>query len=286
MPKIPGGRIRKDIRKQDRKVRPGMEATPKTTHSNGPAAEGRAVQVAHVSVSYGRNTVVDDVSFSLPQGVLAAIIGPNGAGKSSLLKAMLGLVHMDRGSVTVFGQPFNAVRKRIAYMPQRSDVDWTFPITVLEVAVLGTYPSLPLFRRPGRAEYGLARECLARVGMERYADRHISELSGGQQQRVFIARALAQKPELFLLDEPFAGIDAASADAIMTVLRQEVAAGRTVIAVHHDLAEVRTQITHAVLLNRQLIADGRIEEVFRPEIIGDAYEANLQLFRELGAVSA
>src|SRR5699024_4242507 len=142
----------------------------------------------------------------------------------------------------------------------------------LGVAVLGTYPSLPLFRRPGRAEYALARECLVRVGMERYADRHISELSGGQQQRVFIARALAQKPELFLLDEPFAGIDAASADAIIAVLRQEVAAGHTVIAVHHDLAEVRAQFTHAVLLNRKLVASGRTDEVFRPEIIGDAYE--------------
>src|SRR5699024_10322547 len=147
-----------------------MKATPTSNGSNGAGTKVPAVDVTHVSVSYGRNTVVDDVSFSLPQGVLAAIIGPNGAGKSTLLKALLGLVPMDRGSVSLLGQPLAAVRKRVAYLPQRSDVDWTFPITVLEVALLGTYPSLPLFRRPGRAERELARECLVRVGMEAYAD--------------------------------------------------------------------------------------------------------------------
>lgn len=262
-----------------------MESTRSSPGRRNGSAAAAAVHVNGVSVSYGPNTVVADVSFSLPQGALAAIIGPNGAGKSTLLKAMLGLVHMDRGRVELLGQPVKAVCKRIAYLPQRSDVDWTFPITVLEVVLLGTYPELPLFRRPGRAERVRARKCLARVGMQDYADRHISELSGGQQQRVFIARALAQQPEMFLLDEPFVGIDAASADTIMYVLRQEVAAGRTVIAVHHDLGEVLKHFTHAVLLNRRLVAVGPVAEVFRPEIIGDAYETNLRLFEELGAVS-
>lgn len=262
-----------------------METTRKSAGNANGHAPGAAVNVSGVSVSYGPNTVVSDVSFSLPRGALAAIIGPNGAGKSTLLKAMLGLVRRDRGSVLLLGAPLSSVRRRVAYMPQRSDVDWTFPITVLEVALLGTYPSLGLFRRPGARERTWAHECLARVGMHDYADRHISELSGGQQQRVFIARALAQKPEMFLLDEPFVGIDAASADAIMEVLRQETAAGRTVVAVHHDLAGVRAQFSHAVLLNRSLVAAGPIEAVFRPEIIGHAYEANLQLFQDIGAVN-
>lgn len=247
---------------------------------------GNAALVRNLSVSYGRNRVVDNVSFELPYRSLAAVIGPNGAGKSTLLQAMLGLKRRDAGTVELLGEPVNSVRRRVAYMPQRSDVDWSFPIMVSEVALLGTYPHLGLVKRPGRAEREWARACLERVGMAEFEHRQIGELSGGQQQRVFIARALAQDPDLFVLDEPFVGIDAASEETILGVLKEQRERGRTVIAVHHDLTKVREHFSHAVLMNRQLIDYGETSSVFRADTIGRAYEANLRLFREVGAVSS
>lgn len=244
-----------------------------------------AVSVQDLSVSYNNKTAVDGVSFKIPEGSLAGIIGPNGAGKSTLLKAMLGLLRPDRGEVRLLGQPLHKVRKQIAYIPQRSEVDWTFPISVLEVVLLGTYPHLRLFQRPGAKEREWAMACLKRTGMEEVAQRQIGELSGGQQQRVFIARALAQRARLFLLDEPFAGIDAASEETIMAILRELQGEGNTIVAVHHDLLTVERTFTHAVLINRELIASGEVQDVFRPEIIGQAYQANLQLFRDLVAVT-
>lgn len=244
------------------------------------------VTVSHLSVSYDAGRVVDDVSFTLPHAALTAIIGPNGAGKSTLIKAILDLVHTEEGTVTLLGEPPKVSRKRVAYIPQRSDIDWHFPITVLEVVLLGTYPRLKLFRRPGKRERAFARECLAHVGMEAYEHRQIGELSGGQQQRVFIARALAQQPDLFVLDEPFAGIDAASGAAIMSVLRSEQQRGRGAIVVHHHLASVRENFTHAVLINRKLVHAGPITEVFTEAHLTQAFAANLRVFETIQEMSA
>lgn len=244
------------------------------------------VIAAHVSVSYDAGRVVDDVSFTLPHAALTAVVGPNGAGKSTLIKALLDLVHTESGTITLLGEPPKQSRRRVAYIPQRSDIDWDFPITVLEVVLLGTYPRLQLFRRPGKREREFARECLAHVGMEAYEDRQIGELSGGQQQRVFIARALAQQPDLFVLDEPFSGIDAASGAAIVSVLRSEQRSGRGAIVVHHDLASVRQNFTHAVLINRKLVHAGPIAEVFTEEHLTDAFAANLRVFETIREMSA
>lgn len=242
--------------------------------------------VSHVSVRYDAGRVVDDVSFTLPHAALTAVIGPNGAGKSTLIKALLDLVHTEKGTVTLLGEPPNKSRKRVAYIPQRSDIDWDFPITVLEVVLLGTYPRLKLFQRPGARERAFARECLAHVGMEAFENRQIGELSGGQQQRVFIARALAQQPDLFVLDEPFSGIDAASGAAIMSVLRSEQQRGRGAIVVHHDLAAVRASFSHAVLIDRKLIHAGPIAEVFTEEHLTAAFAANLQVFETIQKMTA
>lgn len=243
-----------------------------------------AIEVSGLSVSYDGNRVVDDVSFELPDLALAAVVGPNGAGKSTLLQAMLGLKRPDTGEVRLLGSPLKDVRKRIAYMPQRSDVDWTFPISVLEVVLLGTYPKLPLFKRPGREERDWARSRLELLDMLPYENRQIGELSGGQQQRVFIARALAQNADLLVLDEPFVGIDAASEEVILRVLQEQASEGRTVLAVHHDLAKVRDEFTHAVLINRHLVAYGEVAETLTSATIREAYEANLRFFTQLGAV--
>src|SRR5690625_5208996 len=167
------------------------------------------INISNLSVSYFGNTVVQDISFSIETGNLIGIIGPNGAGKSTLMKAVLGLIPKDSGTVQINGKPLHDVRRKIAYVPQRSNIDWDFPITVKDTVLLGTYPNLKLFRRPGKKEKEWAYHCLEKVGMQNYSKRQIAELSGGQQQRVFLARSLAQKADFFFLDEPFVGIDVA-----------------------------------------------------------------------------
>lgn len=242
------------------------------------------VEVCDLTVAYGDKTVVSELNFAVTGPTSVGVIGPNGAGKSTLLKAMLGLVRPVSGTVRLLGQPLASARKRVAYVPQRSEIDWTFPITVIETALLGTFPSLGLFRRPGRLEREWAYHCLELVGMHDAASRQIGELSGGQQQRVFIARALAQRAELFLLDEPFAGIDVTSEDRIVEVLQNLIAAGNSVLAVHHDLTKVRDYFSDIVLLNRELVGCGPVSDVLRPDLIGQAYKADLRMFQELGAV--
>ena len=244
---------------------------PKTPHN--PAAATR-----NLTVRYGATVAVDNASVEIPRAALTAVIGPNGAGKSTLVKALLGLVPLARGEVELLGGPPKRTRRRVAYVPQRSDVEWNFPITVEEVALLGTYPNLPLITRPGAAERELAHQSLAHVGMDGFATHQISELSGGQQQRVFIARALAQQPELFVLDEPFAGIDIASSETIMNVLHEQRVAGRGAIVVHHDLAAVRAQFSHAVLINKHIVHAGPVAGVFTEEHIGQAFAHNLRIF--------
>jgi manganese/zinc/iron transport system ATP- binding protein len=239
-----------------------------------------AVEVHDCTVAYHRKPVLWDVDLLLPSRQLIAVVGPNGAGKSTLLKAILGLVPLASGRITIFGKPLRQARRLIGYVPQRESVDWDFPVSALDVVLMGRYGRLGWVRRPGRDDVRAAREALERVGMSGLADRQISQLSGGQQQRVFLARALAQDATLYFMDEPFAGVDAATERAIVDVLRGLRESGRTVVAVHHDLQTVPEYFDHVVLLNMRLVAAGPVGEVFTPENLHKTYGGRLTILEE------
>jgi manganese transport system ATP-binding protein len=241
-----------------------------------------ALEIERLFVSYLGNQVVKDITFSVKKGSLVGIIGPNGAGKSTLMKAALNLISRDRGDIKIFGEPLKKWKKNIAYVPQRSDIDWDFPITVIDVVLLGTYPKLGLFRRPSKNDKEWAQECLRTVGMENFSSRQIGELSGGQQQRVFLARALAQKAELFFLDEPFVGIDVASEETIINILRDLKKEGKTILVVHHDLSKAESYFDHLLLLNQHMIQYGASEEVLQPEVITKAYANQFSFLQPKG----
>lgn len=234
-----------------------------------------ALQVHDMTVAYARKPVLWDVDFAVPGGRLIAVIGPNGAGKSTLLKSIMGLLPIASGRAEIYGKPVEQQRRLIGYVPQRESVDWDFPTDVLDVVLMGTYGRLGWFRRPGKAEHELAEKCLKQLGMESFAGRQISQLSGGQQQRVFLARALAQQAQIYFMDEPFAGVDAATETAIVTLLRELQSEGKTVFVVHHDLETVREYFDHVVLLNMRVIASGPTEEVFTRENLQKTYGGKL-----------
>jgi len=240
-----------------------------------------ALEVHDLSVSYHLRPVLWNVDFTVPTGQLVGIVGPNGAGKSTLIKAVMGLLPATSGHVRLFDQPLDEVRQRVAYVPQRTSVDWDFPTTVREVVLMGRYGRLGLFRRPRRADREIAEESLRTVGMAEFADRQISQLSGGQQQRVFLARALAQGADLLLMDEPFAGVDAATESAIIELLRTMRREGRTVIVVHHDLSTVPDYFDMVLLLNMRLVAFGAVEEVFTNALLQRTYGGRLNLLSEV-----
>jgi manganese/zinc/iron transport system ATP- binding protein len=240
-----------------------------------PALDGAALAVRGLTVSYGEKPAIFSVDATFPAATMTAIIGPNGAGKSTLLKAALGIVPRVSGQVTVFGRPLREARERVAYVPQRASVDWDFPATVLDVVAMGLYRRLGLLGRLRREHRDGAMAALARVGMADFADRQIGRLSGGQQQRVFLARALVQDAELYLLDEPFAGVDAATERAIIDVLKALRAEGRAVVCVHHDLATVRAYFDRALLVNVRRVAEGPVEEAFTPETLQATYGGRL-----------
>lgn len=241
-----------------------------------------AISIQDLHVSYFGNEAVTGVSLSVNTGNLVGIIGPNGAGKSTFLKAMLNLIPKDKGAVKVLGKPITEVRKSIAYVPQRNDIDWDFPITVLDAVLIGTYPHLKMFRRPKKKDKEWAMECLQRVGMQEFSKRQIGELSGGQQQRVFLARALAQKADLFFLDEPFVGVDVSSEETIVNILKELCRQGKTVIVVHHDLSKAYDYFNQLILLNKELISFGTVEEVFKPDVIAKAYQGQFAFMNEIG----
>lgn len=234
-----------------------------------------ALQLDGLSVRYGEVIAVDAVSAMIPTGAMTAIVGPNGAGKSTLLKAALGIAPKAAGEVRFFGQPLERARALVAYMPQRASVDWDFPVRVLDVVLMGMQRKLGLLRPVSAAHRAQAMDCLARVGMAEFALRQIGALSGGQQQRVFLARALAQEARLYLLDEPFAGVDAATERAIITVLQALRDEGAAIVAVHHDLATVPGWFDRVLLLNRRLIREGAVAGVFTPEALRETYSGTL-----------
>lgn len=240
------------------------------------------LDVHDVTVAYHQKPVLWDIDLTLTEPRLVGMIGPNGAGKSTLIKAILGLVPLANGTVTVFGKPISQQRQRIGYVPQRESVDWDFPISALETVLMGTYGRLGWFRRPRRVDREWARECLHRVGLADFAERQIGQLSGGQQQRVFLARALAQKAELYFMDEPMAGVDAATERIIFDLLKELRQQGCTVCVVHHDLRTVPEYFDHVVLLNVRLVASGPTEQVFTPEKLHTAYGGRLALLDAAG----
>ncbi|WCG23131.1 metal ABC transporter ATP-binding protein [Vagococcus lutrae] len=240
------------------------------------------LSVKNLNVSYYGTKALNNVSLDLPLEHSIGIIGPNGAGKSTLLKAILGIIKKDSGQVTINGQKIDSYRQQIAYVAQRSEIDLTFPINVMDTVITGTYPRLPLFKLPGKKEKAIAKEALEKVGLADLAHRQIGNLSGGQLQRVFIARALAQQADFFFLDEPFVGIDMASEKIIIDILNELVADGKTIITVHHDLNKVQDYFDHLVLLDHTIIGAGETEDVFNQQNIQSAYGQTLGnlLFRE------
>lgn len=229
------------------------------------------LSLCNLSVNYGGRPALTRVSWNAPERGLVAIVGPNGAGKSTLLKAVLELVPKAEGTAEVFGKPVSQQRGLIAYVPQRASVDWDFPASAADVVTMGLYRRIGWLRPVRASDRAKAREFLDAVHMADFADRQIGALSGGQQQRVFLARALAQQAKLFLLDEPFAGVDAVTEGVMTDVFRTLRDAGSLVVCVHHDLSSVREIFDRVLLLNRKLIAAGPVEEMFTPENISRTY---------------
>ncbi|CAN5611868.1 metal ABC transporter ATP-binding protein [soil metagenome] len=230
-----------------------------------------AIEVMDLTAAYRDKPVLWDVDMSVPSGVLMAIVGPNGAGKTTLIKAILGLVDIAAGRVLVGGKPYEDQRRRVAYVPQRGSVDWDFPTTVLDVVMMGRYGELGWIKRPGAREKRAATEALEKVAMSDNAHRQISQLSGGQQQRVFLARSLVQDADVFLMDEPFQGVDATTERAIVTLLQELRDSGATVVCVHHDLQTVTEYFDWVTLLNVRRIASGPTREVFTEENLRATY---------------
>jgi manganese/zinc/iron transport system ATP- binding protein len=244
--------------------------------------EQPAIEVTDLTVAYGEKPVLWDVDVQAPAGTLMAIVGPNGAGKTTLIKAVLGLVTPAAGQVLIYGKPYREQRRLVGYVPQRGSVDWDFPTSVLDVVMMGRYGALGWFKRPGRRERELALEALEKVGMQDYAHRQISQLSGGQQQRTFLARALVQDAQVYLMDEPFQGVDATTERAIVTLLKDLRAAGKTVCVVHHDLQTVPEYFDWVTLLNVRRIASGPVAEVFTEENLRLTYGGRVAFLSQNG----
>lgn len=235
-----------------------------------------AVSVRGLTVSYGSRPVLRSVSFEVPDGKLVGVVGPNGAGKSTLLKAMLGLIEIDAGTIRVHGESAATHRERIAYVPQTEAVDWDFPVTVADVVLMGRYGRLGWFGRPSAADRALAADALDKVSMAEFRDRPIRRLSGGQQQRVFLARALCQEADILLLDEPFAGVDAATEQAIFRLIETLTARGKTLLVVNHDLS-VLDRFDLVMLINQQVVAFGPTPGVLSAENLRRTYGGRLTL---------
>jgi manganese/zinc/iron transport system ATP- binding protein len=243
--------------------------------------EQLTVQVKDLTVSYTHNKIVlEKINFALPSHKIIGIIGPNGAGKSTLLKAIMGLIPYQGGEITLFAKPIHKVRKRISYVPQKESVDWDFPASVFDIALLGRYNRLGFFERPSKTDKVIAMQCLDELGIAHLAKRQIGELSGGQQQRVFLARALAQDAELYFMDEPFIGIDITTEKTIVTLLKKMVVAGKTIVVVHHNLGSIREYFDWLVLLNHKLIAVGNTKEVFTAKLLEKTYGSTFHCFGE------
>ncbi|MDW7692706.1 metal ABC transporter ATP-binding protein [Flammeovirgaceae bacterium SG7u.111] len=243
--------------------------------------EDRALELHNLTVTYDSKPAVWNIDYKLPKGKLIGIIGSNGSGKTTMLKSIMGLVKPSSGFVKVFNKPLVATREKVAYVPQRKSVDWEFPASVFDTVLMGRLNKKKLFSRTSAKDKEIALECIAKVQLEKFKNRQISQLSGGQQQRVFIARALAQEAELYLLDEPFAGVDAATENSIMDLLKEMRDEGKTIIVVHHDLQTAPEYFDWLVMVNTRLVAVGPAEEVFNEENLNDTYGGRLNILAKV-----
>ncbi|THB75820.1 MAG: metal ABC transporter ATP-binding protein [Desulfobulbaceae bacterium] len=239
------------------------------------------ITVEHLTVSYHARPALLDVSVGIEPDQLVGVIGPNGAGKSTFIKAILGFIKPDIGSVEINGKSAQKAKGEVAYVPQRGAVDWDFPITVREVALMGRYQQIPWYTNPSRVDREAAAEALEMVRMQDFGDRQIGELSGGQQQRVFMARALAQGSDILLLDEPFAGVDAATERAILDVLERAKKSGKTLVVVHHDLSTAAEYFDKLILIKQRMYAYGTPQVVLNEELLSKVYEGKLRIFSDI-----
>lgn len=242
--------------------------------------EAAPLLIQDLTVAYQRKPVLWDINLDLPEGCLAGLIGPNGSGKTTLMKAALGLVAPATGRALIYGQPCLKQRHLVAYVPQRESVDWDFPVSALDVVEMGRYRRIGWCKPITRAHRQAALHALDQVGMGAYARRQISQLSGGQQQRVFLARALAQDARLYLMDEPFTGVDVATEKAIVALLHSLKEAGKTVLVIHHDLQTAPHYFDHIILINMRIVAQGRTTEVFTEENLRKTYGGKLTLLSD------
>ncbi len=244
--------------------------------------EQKVIDVKSLSVSFGNKRVLTNINLDIFQGNSYGVIGPNGAGKSTLFKAILNLIDYDMGSITVWDQDIENVRKKIAYVPQKDEVDWNFPATVKDIVLMGRYPFKKILERMNAEDHKMAEEAMIQLDILDLKDRQIGKLSGGQQQRVFLARALAQKADLYFLDEPFVGVDIATEERIIKTINQLADEGKTLLVVHHDLSTVSDYFDKVILLNQRLIAYGNTEDAFTDKNISFAYGGQLTILNKLG----
>ncbi len=239
-----------------------------------------AISIKGLSVSYDRKTVLANVYMDMEPGQLYGVLGPNGAGKSTLFKAILGLIPSNAGQVLINGEPVDEQRKKMVYIPQKGEIDWQFPATVMDVVLMGRYPFKGIFQRLNKKDKDIAMQALEDMGIANLKNRQIGELSGGQQQRVFIARALCQQADIFLLDEPFVGVDITTEKKIIDILKELGNQGKTILVIHHDLSKVRDYFNKIILLNQWVVAYGDTELTFTEENINRAYRGQLSILHK------
>ena len=242
------------------------------------------IHISGLSVSYERKRVLTTIYADFMAGTVTGIVGPNGAGKSTLFKSILGLIDVNAGSVSIYGKSVQSQRKRMAYVPQKDDVDWNFPATVKDIVLMGRYPHKTIFQRLSKSDRQIADQAMHDLGIEELRDRQIGELSGGQQQRVFLARALCQQADIFLLDEPFVGVDITTEQKIMRILKRLAGEGKTMLVVHHDLSSVPKYFDKVFLLNQRLVAYGDTPAIFTEENIAKAYGPQLTILHKTGLI--
>ena len=246
----------------------------------------KPIEIHDLTVSYQQKPVLYGVDLEVEEGSLVGIIGPNGAGKSTLIKTIMNMITPNGGYVKIFGGNQKRGIKRIGYIPQRESVDWDFPVTVMDVVLMGRYAHTRWFGKMGNADRQIAQACLEQVDMTAFADRQIGNLSGGQQQRVFLARALAQDSSIYLMDEPFAGVDAVTEKTIISTLKSMQKEGKTLVIVHHDLATAKEYFDHLLLLNMRKVAYGPINQVFTHKLLQKTYGGKLTVFSEMASQAA
>ena len=244
-------------------------------------SEKFVIAIDGLSVNYGNKRVLTNIHMDIDPGHIYGVIGPNGAGKSTLFKSILGLIEYNSGTIKIFGEDIKTVRKKIAYVPQKDEIDWRFPATVNDIVLMGRYPFKGLFERINEKDRGIANQAMEEMGILDLKDRQIGALSGGQQQRVFIARALTQQAELFFFDEPFVGIDITTENKIIEIMRKLAGEGKTLLVVHHDLSTIEEYFDKVILLNQRLISYGDTKKVFNNQTVAETYRSQLTILQQI-----